>query len=72
MQNIRPKHLRRQRLFADPVTNTLIDFKQRFNNNIQPWEAKSENQENDFSVQFLLDALDHFISEGIKLQRLCP
>ena len=54
------------------ITNTLIDFKQRFNNNIQPWEAKSENQENDFSVQFLLDALDHFISEGIKLQRLGP
>ena len=54
------------------ITNTLIDFKQRFNNNIQPWEAKSENQENDFSVQFLLDVLDHFISEGIKLQRLGP
>ena len=54
------------------ITITLIDFKQRFNNNIQPWEAKSENQENDFSVQFLLDVLDHFISEGIKLQRLGP
>ena len=54
------------------ITNALIDFKQRFNTNIQLWEAKSENQEDDFSVQFLSDALDHFISEGIKLQRLCP
>ena len=54
------------------ITNTLIDFKQKFNTSIQSWEAKSENQENDFSVQFLLDALDHFISEGIKLQRLGP
>ena len=54
------------------ITNTLKDLKQRSNTNNQQWEAKSENQENYFSVQFLLDALDHFISEGIKLQRLCP
>ena len=54
------------------ITNTLIDFKQKFNTSIQSWEAKLENKENDFLVQFLSDALDHFIFEGIKLQRLCP
>ena len=47
--------------------NTYISFTLRFDAKFQPWEAKAQNQENDFSVQFVLSALDHFISERIKL-----
>ena len=43
----------------------------RFDINFQPWEAKTQNQEHTFSVQFVLAFLDHFISERVELQRLC-
>ena len=53
------------------IINSLKVFKLRSNINFQPWEAKTQNQENKFSVKFMFALLDYFISERVELQRLC-